>query len=528
MIGRNRPYDEFVRGDRRGLRRVAGGRRRSTGSGRCATTSCTSRSPTPPRSSSACGSSAPSATTTPTSAGARTTTTAWPASSRRLGRKSFGEPPPYYAARHADDRRGQPADRQAHRAEAARRPRARSSRPSDDPRHAAGRLDGPARQPVLRQGARQPHVGPLPRPRAWSTRWTTCARRTRRPTPSCSTRWPRDFVEHKFDVKHVIRTICNSRIYQLSSEPTDDERARPAELRPLLRPAADRRGVPRRGRPGDRHARPSSARCPNRPGRWTCRTRASARTSSTSSTARTRARLRVRPERRREPARRCCTWPTRRDRGQDRLDNGRVARLVKAEDPPTNGRRGAVPRGLRAASRRPSRAGAGARARGHAGRSRAGCWKTCSGRAQQQRVHVQPLSQPTSQAPPAFHGGGTPMLGRATGRRDYAIAATASTPRARFLKVGTLGLAGLTLADLLRLRPPRPARRAAAERHRGDLLWLGGGPSHIDMYDLKPDAPAEFRGEFKPIATNVPGRRRSASTCRCRPGSWTRWRSSAR
>src|SRR6202022_95074 len=37
------------------------------------------------------------------------------------------------------------------------------------------------------------------------------------------------------------------------------------------------------------------------------------------------------------------------------------------------------------------------------------------------------------------------------------------------------------------------------------LIFLPGGPSHMDMYDLKPDAPAEFRGEFKPIATNVPG-----------------------
>src|SRR5262249_55768305 len=37
------------------------------------------------------------------------------------------------------------------------------------------------------------------------------------------------------------------------------------------------------------------------------------------------------------------------------------------------------------------------------------------------------------------------------------------------------------------------------------LIWLAGGPSHIDMYDLKPNAPAEFRGEFKPIATNVAG-----------------------
>ena len=37
------------------------------------------------------------------------------------------------------------------------------------------------------------------------------------------------------------------------------------------------------------------------------------------------------------------------------------------------------------------------------------------------------------------------------------------------------------------------------------MIYLPGGPSHMDMYDLKPDAPDEFRGEFKPIPTNVPG-----------------------
>lgn len=74
--------------------------------------------------------------------------------------------------------------------------------------------------------------------------------------------------------------------------------------------------------------------------------------------------------------------------------------------------------------------------------------------------------------------------------------------RRSFLKVGFLGLAGMTLADHLRLR----AAGAGATRDTAViLLWLGGGPSHIDMYDLKPDAPAEFRGEFKEIATNVPG-----------------------
>src|SRR5262245_24858266 len=74
--------------------------------------------------------------------------------------------------------------------------------------------------------------------------------------------------------------------------------------------------------------------------------------------------------------------------------------------------------------------------------------------------------------------------------------------RRSFLKVGFLGLAGLTLADHLRLRA---AGAGATKDTAVILLWLGGGPSHIDMYDLKPDAPAEFRGEFKEIATNVPG-----------------------
>src|SRR4029078_7809324 len=48
-------------------------------------------------------------------------------------------------------------------------------------------------------------------------------------------------------------------------------------------------------------------------------------------------------------------------------------------------------------------------------------------------------------------------------------------------------------------------RRARARAGWVILITLGGGPPHIDMYDMKPDAPAEIRGEFKPIQTNVPG-----------------------
>ncbi len=73
--------------------------------------------------------------------------------------------------------------------------------------------------------------------------------------------------------------------------------------------------------------------------------------------------------------------------------------------------------------------------------------------------------------------------------------------RRNFLKIGTFG-AGLTLAEMLRLRAQAGT---GSSSKAAIMIYLGGGPSHQDMYDLKPDAPAEFRGEFNPIATNVPG-----------------------
>jgi hypothetical protein len=75
--------------------------------------------------------------------------------------------------------------------------------------------------------------------------------------------------------------------------------------------------------------------------------------------------------------------------------------------------------------------------------------------------------------------------------------------RRTFLKVGSLALGGLTLPGLLRLRAAE--KSAASPRRSVILIWQAGGPSHLDMYDLKPNAPAEIRGEFKPINTNVPG-----------------------
>jgi hypothetical protein len=75
--------------------------------------------------------------------------------------------------------------------------------------------------------------------------------------------------------------------------------------------------------------------------------------------------------------------------------------------------------------------------------------------------------------------------------------------RRDFLRVGALGLGGITLADVLRLRA-QAATNPTTPR-AVIMVCLAGGPSHIDMYDLKPKAPVEFRGDFKPIPTAVPG-----------------------
>jgi uncharacterized protein (DUF1501 family) len=77
--------------------------------------------------------------------------------------------------------------------------------------------------------------------------------------------------------------------------------------------------------------------------------------------------------------------------------------------------------------------------------------------------------------------------------------------RRNFLKIGAFG-AGLTLADVLRLRAAQtPAAPKTSSQKSAIMIFLPGGPSHIDMWDLKPDAPKEFRGEFNPIQTNVTG-----------------------
>lgn len=76
--------------------------------------------------------------------------------------------------------------------------------------------------------------------------------------------------------------------------------------------------------------------------------------------------------------------------------------------------------------------------------------------------------------------------------------------RRGFLKLGGLALGGLALSDFLRLQ----AQGAVAREGRGKsviMICLGGGPSQVDTYDMKPQAPSEIRGEFRPIGSNVPG-----------------------
>ena len=72
--------------------------------------------------------------------------------------------------------------------------------------------------------------------------------------------------------------------------------------------------------------------------------------------------------------------------------------------------------------------------------------------------------------------------------------------RRQMLKVGALG--GLTLSQYMRLQA---STKEPSQKRSGIFIFLEGGPSHQDTFDLKPDAPAEYRGEFKPISTSVPG-----------------------
>ena len=76
--------------------------------------------------------------------------------------------------------------------------------------------------------------------------------------------------------------------------------------------------------------------------------------------------------------------------------------------------------------------------------------------------------------------------------------------RRDWLRVGALGVGALTLPSLLQLEASANTPRRARARSV-IILYLNGGPSHLDMWDLKPDAPEEIRGTFRPINTRVTG-----------------------
>ena len=72
--------------------------------------------------------------------------------------------------------------------------------------------------------------------------------------------------------------------------------------------------------------------------------------------------------------------------------------------------------------------------------------------------------------------------------------------RRDFLRIGALGLGAASLSI------GTPVLGAGGSKHKAIInIYLNGGPPHQDMWDLKPEAPAEIRGEFQPIETKVPG-----------------------
>ena len=78
--------------------------------------------------------------------------------------------------------------------------------------------------------------------------------------------------------------------------------------------------------------------------------------------------------------------------------------------------------------------------------------------------------------------------------------------RRDFLRIGGLALGGLSLPQVLRAEAAQAGGLRRGISHKAVIMiFLPGGPSHQDIFDLKMDAPSEVRGEFKPIATNVDG-----------------------
>ncbi len=226
----------------------------------------------------------------------------------RVGRKSFGEPPPYFSSprntfNDLDPQTGKVSEPKFLDGDVAK------FGPLEDPRHAL--VDWMARP-------ENPYFSRALVNRLWGHFFgrglvdpVDDLRETNPPSnPELLDALARDFVEHKFDVKHMIRTLVTSNLYALGSEPTSDNRD-------------DRQNFARfygRRMIAEVFLDATDQVCGSRsqfsgvastPGQSICRTRISARTSSTRSTARGAKAAANASARRRVPSARCCCWPTR-------------------------------------------------------------------------------------------------------------------------------------------------------------------------------------------------------------------------
>jgi uncharacterized protein (DUF1501 family) len=91
------------------------------------------------------------------------------------------------------------------------------------------------------------------------------------------------------------------------------------------------------------------------------------------------------------------------------------------------------------------------------------------------------------------------LIGKTTGRDCE------GTSRRDFLRIGTLGMAGLTLPNLFRMRSAAAAEGRSTRDTSVVWLWLGGGPTHIETFDPKMEAPAEYRSVVGAVKTSIPG-----------------------
>lgn len=88
------------------------------------------------------------------------------------------------------------------------------------------------------------------------------------------------------------------------------------------------------------------------------------------------------------------------------------------------------------------------------------------------------------------------------GRRDKNNGHCDGLSRRNFLTIGGMAMGGVALPQVLKAE----ASSGSGSSHKAIInIYLPGGPSHLDLWDLKPEAPAEIRGDFRPISTNVPG-----------------------